>query len=318
MKKLLMLLLAIMFLLLSCQRSGNGPYVVGILNHASVAEDSIRGFKDAMEEMGYIEGENISYIYSGPVPKEGLKDEAVALMEAGVDLILSITMPATMGAIEAGADKKVPILFAPNSNPVAAGIVKSMEKPGGNITGVSFWLQEGKRLEWLKRIVPGVKLVVVPYMKWDKSPQIDIEQLTSIATKLGITIVGKPISHPSQMEAVATDMPDGTGAVFIPADALIESNAPVFIEQAMKKGIPVSSPQSYGFSKGALFAYGFEQYDTGRQGAKLAALILKGTHPKEIPVEMAEIKLMINLKTAASLGIKIPPEITSKAEMVIR
>ncbi len=318
MKRLLLIIFACTFLL-SCQKDRQRHVIIGVLNHASVAEDSIRGFKDFMSENGYIESEDITYLYKGPVAQKNLEIEARSLVDQGIDILLSITMPATVAAVKAGVDKDVPVLFAPNSNPVDAGLVQSMEHPGGNITGVSFWIQEDKRLEWLKRIVPGAKRILVPYMEWDKSPRIDIENIEGSARKLGIEIVQRPINDSLNIENAAQDIPEGIDAVFIPADALIESNAPpVFVKYAMQRNIPVSSPQSFGFSSGALFAYGFVQYDTGRQGARMALLILDGANPGELPVEMAETKLMINLKTAKELGMEIPAEIISKADMIIR
>jgi putative ABC transport system substrate-binding protein len=305
-------------LLLSCQGGEERHLTVGILNHATVAEDSIRGFKDVMEESGYREGERIDYLYRGAVPKEELVEEANRLTDAGVDLILSVTMPATMAALTAGADERAPVVFAPNSNPVAAGVVASMDSPGGNITGVSFWIQEDKRLEWLKRIVPTARRVTVPYMDWDRSPRIEVEKLEAVAARIGLEIVRRPIDHPGKIAEVAAAISSDSDAIFIPADALIESNAPLFIESALRHGVPVTSPQSYGFSQGALFAYGFVQYETGRQGARLALQIFQGEAAGGIPVEMAETRLMINLKSAAALGIDIPPEIISTADMIIR
>jgi putative ABC transport system substrate-binding protein len=316
-KKLLLLALSLS-LLFSCGRGEGRHVTVGILNHASVAEDSIRGFKDVMEENGYREGERIDYLYRGAVPKEKLVEEARRLTDAGVDLILSITMPATMAALTAKADEKAPIVFAPNSNPVGAGVVDSMDRPGGNITGVSFWIQEDKRLEWLKRMVPAARRVAVPYMDWDRSPRIEVEKLEDVAARLGLKIDRRPIDHPGNIADVAAAISADTDAIFIPADALIESNAPLFIESAMRHGVPVTSPQSYGYSQGALFAYGFVQYETGRQGARLALQILQGEPAGGIPVEMAETRLMINMKSAAALGIDIPPEIISTADMIVR
>ena len=202
MRKLLFLALWLP-LLLSCRNGESRHVTVGILNHASVAEDSIRGFKDVMEESGYREGERIDYLYRGAVPKERLEEEARRLADAGVDLILSVTMPATMAALAVKADEKAPIVFAPNSNPVAAGVVAGMDRPGGNITGVSFWIQEDKRLEWLKRMVPTVRRVTVPYMDWDHSPRIEVEKLEAVAARLDLEIVRQPIDHPGKIAAIA-------------------------------------------------------------------------------------------------------------------
>lgn len=312
------ILALIAYLIFACSSEKQRKIIIGIINHASVAEGSIPGFKDKMAEYGYIEGENVTYLYSGAVPEDQLDAEAKKFVDKGVDLILSVTMPASFAAKKVTSQKKIPIVFAPNSNPVGSGLVKSLKKPGGNITGVSFWLQEEKRLEWLKKLAPETKKILLPYMKWDKSPQIAIDKLQSTAEKLNLEIVPYPISSPAKIKNSVNDIGEDIDAVFIPLDALIASNVSVFAEYALTHKLPVSAPQYFGIKSGALFAYGFTQYETGKQGAVLAIRILDGADPGELPVEMAETFFMLNLKTAKAIGLKIPNHIMGKADRIIR
>jgi putative ABC transport system substrate-binding protein len=297
---------------------GREEVCIGILNHAVMAEGSIAGFKDAMREFGYQEPDDIEYFYQGAVSMGELEKAAQKILDHRIDLILTLTMPATVAAKKAVKKRHIPIVFAPNSDPVGAGLVASLERPGGNITGVSFWLQEGKRLEWLVKVAPNVRRIWVPFMVWDKSPEVALDKLKQTAEKLDLFIIEHPLKDYKDLLNSPQHIDSNFDAIFLPADALVCSNAEVFVKKADKLGMPVSSPNLAGVKKGALIGYGFTQYQCGRQGARLAALILDGEDPGELPVEMSEIFLMINLKKAKELKIPLPREVVGQADILIR
>jgi ABC-type uncharacterized transport system substrate-binding protein len=141
---------------------------IGVVNLAPGLDDAVAGFKEGMAELGYVEGENVTYIYEGATNSiDTLDSVAQGLVEADVDLILSITTPATQAAQWATAGTEILVVFVPVTDPVGAGIVDSLRNPGGNITGVTFGTQEGRRLEWLiqmvlRQLLPGGKRHVWP------------------------------------------------------------------------------------------------------------------------------------------------------------
>ena len=305
-------------LLLIFPGCGREKVRIGILNHAVMAEGSITGFKDGMAGAGYKEPQNIEYFYQGVVSISELEKAARELLNQKVDLILTLTMPATVAAQKVVKDGRTPIVFAPNSDPVGAGLVASLERPGGNTTGVSFWLQEGKRLEWLLKVQPDIQRVWVPYMVWDKSPRVALDKLKQTAKELGLFIVEHPLLTREELLNSPQAVDQSMDAIFLPADALVCSNAQIFVKRADELGLPVSAPNLYGVKKGALIGYGFTQYQCGRQGARLAAMILEGEDPGELPVEMSEIFLMINLTKARELKISLPKHIVKQADIVVR
>ena len=150
------LLVIIGLLLTGC---GGAPktktYAIGVLNPSLNQEDTVKGFKEGMTELGYVEGQNVTYIYDGPVSADKLDVAAQDLVKAKVDLILSITTSATKAAQKATAGTDIAVVFIPVTDPVGAGVVAGLTKPGGNTTGVATSTQEGKRLEWLLQVAPG-------------------------------------------------------------------------------------------------------------------------------------------------------------------
>ena len=156
-------------LLVACGENQK-TYTIGVVNPTSGLDDTVEGFKKGMAELGYIEGKNLTYIYEGAVNSiETLDPVAQRLVEANVDLILSITTPATQAAQRATADTDIPVVFVPVTDPVGAGLVESLRQPGGNMTGITFGLQEGRRLEWLLQIVPTIKQIYIPHNPDDRS-----------------------------------------------------------------------------------------------------------------------------------------------------
>lgn len=132
-----LLIIVLLFAMAACTTTSDNEsetYTVGIVNIASILNPVVDGFKDGMAEFNYTEGENITYIYNGPVSRDNLESEIQSLIDAEVDVILSLTTPATVTAKGLTADNQIPVVFVPVNDPVGAGIVEDTSKPGGNIT----------------------------------------------------------------------------------------------------------------------------------------------------------------------------------------
>ena len=190
------LLVIIGLLLTGC---GGAPktktYIIGVLNPSLNQEDTVKGFKEGMTELGYVEGQNVTYIYDGPVSADKLDAVAQDLVKAKVDLILAITTSATKAAQKATAGTDIAVVFIPVTDPVGAGVVASLTKPGGNTTGVTTSTQEGKRLEWLLQVAPTIKQIYIVYNPKDQSPVLALKTVSETAAKLGVELITREVQH---------------------------------------------------------------------------------------------------------------------------
>ena len=182
-------------------------YTIGVINPSLNEEDTIKGFKEGMTELGYVEGKNITYIYGGPVSEDKLDAEAQGLVKAKVNLILAITTSATTAAQRATTGTDIAVVFIPVTDPVGAGVVASLTRPGGNTTGVTYTTQEGKRLEWLLQIAPTIKHVYIVYNPNDQSPVLALKTVSETAAQLGVELITREASTPQEVGAAFKDLP---------------------------------------------------------------------------------------------------------------
>ncbi|OKY75806.1 MAG: hypothetical protein BM485_05550 [Desulfobulbaceae bacterium DB1] len=316
------LLLALFFLLAFCgcgnETEKEKKYTIGVLNYSRAAEPAFAGFKQGMAELGYREGKNITYLYSGYiVDKEKLRQEAQRLVDHKVDLIFSMSTPATLIAKEITAGTSVPVVFGPVSNPVEAGIVTDLKSPESNITGVTFRYQEPKRLEIFKEVAPAIRRLAFPYNPDDMSPQLNLQRISAVAAKLDLTIISFPLKNDMEIDGFLAALPAEIDAIYMPTDSLMASKAKNFISTALERKLPLTTPTREGVGKGALVSYGMSLTTLGKQAARLADQIFRGASPGQLPVEIAEFETAINLRTAEAIGIHVPDKILRRA-IVIR
>jgi putative ABC transport system substrate-binding protein len=291
-------------------------YVIGVLNHGIIAEQSLAGFKSGLAVYGYPEGARVTYHYRGPLLGEALDFEAVRLVGLKPDLLLALSTPAAKAGMKAISGTAIPLVFAPASDPVGAGLAETLGRPGRNATGVTFGVQEPLRLQWLKRLVPSIRTVVVPFNPDDLSPRLSVERIKPVAQELGLRLDLRHVRSVQDLDEVMNALPADTDAVFIPTDALVASNLSRILLATMQKGIPVSSVEANSVRQGALMSYGFELKELGRQGARIAAQVLGGVPAGDLPVETAEFRLSVNLDTVQRLNLAIPDSLLRQADIV--
>jgi putative ABC transport system substrate-binding protein len=291
-------------------------FTIGVINLASELDTTLEGFKQGMTELGYTEGENITYIYEGAASGiDKLDPMAQGLMAADVDLILSLTTPATQAAQRATAGTDIPVIFAPVTDPVVSGFVTSLSQPGGNMTGVTVGVQEGRRLEWLIQVVPTIEQIYIPYNSEDRSAVMALQAVSETAMVLGVELITREARNPEEITAAIENIPEEADAIFILPDGLITAHFADFVELQL----PTSAPQPGLLeSAGALTSFGFEQIAIGKQAARLADQIFKGAKPADLPVETGEFSSAINLKAADAIGLDIPDNILRQADIVVR
>ena len=312
-------LLSSMFLTSCGTSSQNNIFKIGVVNLAPPLEPILEGFKAGMEELGYIEGQNLIYIYDGPVANPDALDGVLEnLKKENVDLVLTFGTLATLTAKESLAGTDIPIIFGPVTDPVASGIVTSILNPGGNITGIQTGNPTPKRLEWLLKIDPGIKRMYTFNNPDDNSSVQALAALTQTAPIFNVELVVQDTTTPEEITVALNEMPENIDAIFLPASAFFEKNNAQFVEFANEHNLPLAAPATANVRDGALTSFGHDNVPLGRQASRLADQILRGVKPADLPVESADLFVSINLKTAEIIGLNIPNEIIRQANVIVR
>lgn len=308
------------FLLVACQGSEEEKInSIGIVNLTSSLDSTIDGFKEGMEELGYVEGENVIYVYDGPTNSiDGLDAAVDKLLEAEVDLIFAVSTPAVIAAKNKTDGTDMPILFAPINDPVASGFVESLSQPGGNLTGIQVGGFLPKEFEWLLTLDPSIETVFTPYNPDDSSATLGWTILGEEAAASGITLITPEVGSAEDVAAAIATMPESVDAIFLLTDSMVLSQLPAFTAVASERGLPVASINQAQVEGGALMGYGPEFFPVGKQAARLADQILKGVPPSDLPVETADFFFSVNMKTANELGLDISNGILQQANSIIR
>ncbi|HZX31300.1 MAG TPA: ABC transporter substrate-binding protein [Rhodocyclaceae bacterium] len=296
------------------------PRHIAIAQLTAVDDETVSGFREAMAELGYREGREVVYSTTGAIGSVSRVEDALqANLKTNPDLLLVSSTPVAQAAKRlTDGQGRPPVIFAPVNDPLGAGVVPDLRRPGGHITGIRLPRGDDLRLKWLVQIVPKARRIYVPYSLDDKSALASLQHISEAAARLGVTLLPQPFLEEDDMAARIAAMPMGIDAVFLPRDSRIEAHIAEFVALAEKRRLPISAPSLTQVRAGALFSYGFVHREIGRQAARLADQILKGTRPGDLPVEMAESRLAINLAAADRIGITIPDEILLQAEYVIR
>jgi putative tryptophan/tyrosine transport system substrate-binding protein len=248
-----------------------------------------------------------------------LPQAARELVEQGVDILFTIN-PAPTKAAQI-ATSRIPIVFYGTGDPIGLGLIKSFAHPGGNITGVTDLDLEldSKRLEIFKEMIPGITRVLFPYDPSEAFAVAQAKIYRESARRLKITLIEKTVVTQKEAQATFDNVrKNEVHGIVVPRS--LSFNIPGLALEAMsQKRIPTMFFGPWYVDRGGLASYGPDFYKSGRQAARLVDKILKGTNPREIPVEVNNnIEFVVNLKVATALGIKIVPEVLYRANRVIR
>jgi putative ABC transport system substrate-binding protein len=277
-------------------------------------------FLDGLRELGYIDRKTITIEYqSGEMNVEMLPDAAEELVDRKVDLIVAA---GTMAAVAAkNATKTIPVVMMFSSEPVASGLVKSLAKPGGNVTGLSTVQSQldAKRLEMLKEVVPKISQAAVLWTTVHPSHQHELKSITAAARRLGMAVTTFDVTSPNGLNSAFAAMskvrPD---ALFILWDYRTLTFRKDIADFAAANRLPTSCPSIEFVEAGGLMSYGPNQHDIFRRTASIVHKIIKGAKPADIPVEQpTKFELVLNLKIAKVLEIKIPNSMLVQATKVI-
>jgi putative tryptophan/tyrosine transport system substrate-binding protein len=290
---------------------------VGILRYGSLPPSFIEPFRQELRELGYVEGQSIVVEYRIAQSVAQLPDVAAELIRLKVDVLVASGNPSVLPA--RNATSTIPVVFVAAIDPVAMGLVASLARPGGNVTGVSTIQKDlaGKRLALLKELLPRLSRVALLVRAASPANAQYVKDAELAAQTLGMQLQVLTVRGAGDLES-AFSAAQGAGALVQQDDAVFTAHRVQIAALALKKRLPMISGLNEFVEAGGLMAYGPHLGDLYRRAATQVDKILKGSKPADIPVELpTKFELVINLKTARALGLTIPPSLLQRADQVI-
>jgi len=297
-------------------------YRIGVLETMSPTLNTanLDAFRQGLRDLGYVEGQNFVIEYrSADGRPERFPGLATELVRLKVDLIVTTETPAVLAAKKATGS--IPIVMATSADPAGFGIVSSLARPGGNVTGLSTIAVElaGKRLELLKEAIPRIARIAELANTSNPASASNWRQIEAAARSLGLEPQLLDVRAPEDFaRAFDTAIKQRADAVVVANDTLTQTNLRRIVDLSAKHRLPSIFASREFVDAGGLMAYGPNFMDTYRRAATFVDKILKGTKPADLPVEQpTKFELVINLKTAKALGLTIPPSLLVRADSVI-
>lgn len=298
------------------------PARIGVVHLSHQLEAPVVvGLRRGLMDLGYMEGRDVVLeIRPGQGRYEMALQAAQELVERGVQLFVSAGTVATKAVKIAAGDR--PIVFTQVGEPIAAGFAQSLVRPGGNMTGFSHLLSDttGKRLELLREFVPDARTVLVIFDPDNPTSEAAAVVARQSAQKLGVSLQERHVKSRDEVLAILSTMDRNTAdAILMLPDSLVVNAGDQIIELSTQHRIPVMFHEDTWVRRGGLASYGASFVDLGRQSAVYVDKILKGAKPGELPVQQPlRFELVINLKTAKTLGLSISSSLLFQADEVIR
>ena len=295
-------------------------YRLGFLGSGSASQFArqVDGMRQGLRELGYVEGRNLVIEYRWADGRyERLAPLAAELVQLKVDVIVTHSTPGSQAAKH--ATTTIPIVMAAVGNPEEIGLVQSLARPGGNITGSSFMFADvnAKRVQLLRDAVPGLRRVAALSNPGNFAHVSVLSAMESIAQSLRLAFRPVQVRQAEDLEAAIASIKQQADGIVIIDDALFIMNAGRLADLALRHRLPVIGYKEL-VVVGGLMAYAVDLPDTFRRSMVLVDKILKGAKPGDLPIQRAtKFELVINLKTAKALGLTIPPLVLGRADQVI-
>lgn len=310
-------------LLLSCSQEPAGQhdeprYRIGLLTNNPNGLRNLGGFREGMQSLGYIEGKNLTWLDGvEPVSRDELEEAVRAMVAEGADLIFTAGTPTGVAARKATIESAVPVVFGVIADPVAAGVMEDLNRPGANLTGVMLSPNQARRLELLHTLFPAVKRILVPYNPHDTAPVSAVAQIEPVAEKLGLQLVHARARNDEEVTAMLAAFPADIDAVFMLPDSTVNRRVKDLLALAAERRVPVSGPSAAQVEAGALMSYGIAHREVGVQAARIADRVLRGADPGLLPVEVANFYLTLNLAAATRIGVELREPDLQQADNIL-
>jgi putative tryptophan/tyrosine transport system substrate-binding protein len=294
---------------------------IGILRAGSPPDRTLELFLQSMRELGYVEGKNIRFeIRFAAGDQRRSAELAKELVQLNVDALFTSGTRSILDLKE--ATRTIPIVMVSTSDPIGTGMVASLARPGGNVTGMSLLASDlwPKRLELLKETSPKLSRAAMIWNKSNAGMGLEAKATLETAGALGVVLQDRGITNPSELEAVFAainkDRPDGILAL---VDLSLNAHQKRILDFLSANRLPAMFENTQWVEAGGLMAYGPSTPDVLRRAASHMDKILKGTKPTDLPVEQPmRFEMIINLKAAEQIGLTIPPNVLVRADRVIK
>ncbi len=293
--------------------------IVQIIEHPSL-DAARKGFLDVLAANGYKEGENLNVNYEnaqGDMPT--LNNIAQSLVGDDIDMILAIATPSAQAVANASKDTAIPVLFTAVTDPVAAGLVKSPDKPETNLTGTTDMAPVAEQVKLIRDIKPSVKNVGIIYNTGEVNSVVQVDLAKEAAEQLGLNIIEAVVTSTNEVSQAAKSLVGKVDAIYVPTDNIVVAALEAVIQVAEENKILVVSGEKDSVKRGAVSTIGLDYYKLGQQTGEMALKILSGeAKPQDMPVESQNnTDIIINLKAAKAMGVTIPESLIKKAAEII-
>ncbi len=291
--------------------------ITAIVEHPAL--DAARdGIKDALAAAGYKEGENLKFIYESAQgnPATAAQIARQFAGEAPNVIIVPISTPSAQAVVSSTRD--IPVVFTAVSDPLGAQLVKDMEKPGGNVTGLSDMSPVAEHVALIKEILPNAKSIGYLYNSGEANSVSLLAALKTEAEKAGLTVVESAATKSAEVQGAARALVGRADAIYVPTDNTIISALEGAVAVAEESKLPLFTADTDSVSRGSIAALGFNYYDVGKQTGEVVVRVLKGENPGDIAVKVAAgSDLVINKGAAAKMGVTLPESVLGRATRVI-
>ncbi len=316
MRAILLALFAATAIVLPAKADDVTVAVTAIVEHPAL--DAARdGIKEALAEAGYKDGENLKFVYESAQGNPGTAAQiARQFVGDAPTVIVPISTPSAQAVVAATRD--IPVVFTAVSDPLGAQLVKDMEKPGGNVTGLSDMSPVADHVALIKEITPNAKSIGFIYNSAEANSVSTLAALKAEAEKAGLTVVESVATKSAEVQGATRALVGRADVIYIPTDNTIVSAFEAAVGVAEEAKIPLYAGDTDSVSRGALAALGFNYFDVGKQTGEVVARVLKGEKPGDIAVRVAAgTDLVINKAAAAKMGVTFPESVTKRATKTI-
>ena len=290
--------------------------ITHIVEHPAL-DAAYQGVKDELAAQGYTEGENLKVMHESAQGNQAIASQiARKFVGESPDVIVAIATPSAQTV--AAAARNIPVVFSAVTDPVAAKLVKSWEKPGANITGVSDMLPIDKHLDMLLRVMPDAKRIGTVYNPGEANAVALVEMIEERLNERGLELVKGAATKTSEVLGAARSLVGKADAIYLTTDNTVISAAEAVVSVGERAKIPVFAADTATVERGAVAALGFDYYNHGRQTGKMVVRILEGAETATMPVEtMEELDLFVNPDAAERMGITLSDDLIQEAKKVV-
>ncbi|MDC7744405.1 ABC transporter substrate-binding protein [Rhizobium binxianense] len=316
MRPILLALAATLALSLPAKADNVTVAVTAIVEHPAL-DAARKGVLDALTAAGYKEGENLKFVFESAQGNPATAAQ-IARQFAGDEpnVIVPISTPSAQAVVSSTRD--IPVVFTAVSDPLGAQLVKNMDKPGGNVTGLSDMSPVAEHLALIKEIVPNAKTIGYLYNSGEANSVSLLAVLKAEAEKAGLTVVESAATKSAEVQGAARALVGRADVIYVPTDNTIISALEGAVAVAEESKLPLFTADTDSVSRGSIAALGFNYYDVGKQTGDIVVRVLKGENPGDIAVKTAAgSDLVVNKAAAQNMGVTLPQSVLSRANKVI-